>query len=53
MVAIRVILDGLAERQGIARSDVTYAIENYADHMLSDLTFRLERALEKEIESGN
>lgn len=47
--AIRTILDRLAERQGISTQDVTYAIENYADHMLSDLIFQLERNLQREI----
>jgi hypothetical protein len=48
--SIRRILDAFADRHGIPRKDVTYAIENYTDHMLSDLVFQLERDLERKIQ---
>jgi len=48
--SIRRILDEFADRHGIPRKDVTYAIDNYADHMLSDLIFQVERDLERKIQ---
>jgi hypothetical protein len=47
---IRSELDELAKRHGIPRKDVDYAIESYADDMLSDVIYNLERALEQELE---
>ena len=35
----REVLERLAERHGISQKDVTYAIEGYADDMLSDLVY--------------
>ena len=48
--AIRSALDELATRHGIPRKDVDYAVEGYADDMLSDAIYNLERALERELE---
>jgi hypothetical protein len=47
---IREALERLAERQGIAQKDVTYAMA-YADDMLSDLIYSVERELEHEAEA--
>jgi hypothetical protein len=48
--AIRSALDELANRHGIPRKDIDYAVEGYADDMLSDAIYSLERALERELE---
>ena len=48
--AIRSALDDLAARYGIARKDIDYAVEGYADDMLSDAIFHVERDLERELE---
>jgi hypothetical protein len=48
---IREVLDELANRHGISVREVTYAIESYADDMLSDTIYEAERALEHEIEA--
>jgi cell division ATPase FtsA len=48
---IREALDELAERHGIRASDVAYAMEGYADDLLSDAVYNVERELEQEIES--
>ena len=48
--AIRSALDELADRHGIPRKDVDYAVEGYADDMLSDAIYNVERALERELE---
>jgi hypothetical protein len=50
-VAIRSALDELANRHGIPRKDVDYAVEGYADDMLSDAIYNVERALERELEN--
>ena len=47
---IREALERLAERHGIAHKDVTYAMA-YADDMLSDLIYSVERDLEHEAEA--
>jgi hypothetical protein len=47
---IREALAELAERHGIAKRDVTYAMEGYADNLLGDVVYNVERALEHEIE---
>ncbi|MBV8407999.1 MAG: hypothetical protein JOY64_10250 [Alphaproteobacteria bacterium] len=47
---IREALDELADRHGIARRDVTYAMEGYADNLLSDVVYNRQRTLEREIE---
>jgi hypothetical protein len=36
----------LAERHGISQKDINYAIDGYADDMLSDLVYSVERDLE-------
>ena len=48
--AIKVVLEGVAARHGIAARDVNEALEGYADGMLSDMIFHVERDLEREIE---
>jgi hypothetical protein len=45
------VLDELADRHGISVREVTYAIESYADDMLSDTIYEAERALEHEIKA--
>jgi hypothetical protein len=47
---IRIILEELAERHGIPARDVTYSLDGYADDMLSDLVFHVERGLVREID---
>jgi hypothetical protein len=47
---LREVLERLAERHGICQKEVTYAIEGYADDMLSDLVYAVGRELEREIE---
>jgi hypothetical protein len=49
--AIRSALDELANRHGIPRRDVDYAVEGYADDMLSDAIYNAERGLERELEN--
>ena len=49
--AIRAALDELAARHGIPRKDVDYAVEGYADDMLSDAVFHVERGLERELQN--
>jgi hypothetical protein len=46
----RSALDELAKRHGIPRKDVDYAVEGYADDMLSDAIYNVERGLERELE---
>jgi len=48
--AIRSALDELANRHRIPRKDIDYAVEGYADDMLSDAIYNLERELERELE---
>ena len=48
--ALRSALDELATRHGIPRKDVDYAVEGYADDMLSDAIYNVERGLERELE---
>jgi hypothetical protein len=48
---IREALDELAERHGIWASDIAYAMEGYADDLLSDAIYNVERELEQEIEA--
>jgi len=47
---IRSALDGLAVRHGIPRKDVDYAVEGYADDMLSDAIYNVGRRLERQLE---
>ena len=46
---IRAVLDELAERHGVPSKDIGDAM-GYADDMLSDAVYSVERALEHEIE---
>ena len=48
---VRQVLEALADKYGIAAKDVSYAIDGYADDMLSDLVFGIERDLENEADS--
>ena len=47
---LRQVLEALAEKYNITEKDVSYAIDGYADDMLSDLVFGIERDLEHEAE---
>ena len=48
--AIRAALVELADRHAIPRRDVAYAMEGYADSLLGDLVYNVERDLERDIE---
>jgi hypothetical protein len=48
--AIRSALDELGARHGIPAKDIDYAVEGYADDMLSDAIYNVERGLERELE---
>ena len=50
---LRDVLERLAERHGISHKDINYAIDGYADDMLSDLVYSVERDLEHESEAGS
>jgi hypothetical protein len=50
---IREVLERLAERHGISQKDISYAIDGYADDMLSDLVYSAERDLEHESEGSS
>ena len=50
---LREVLERLAERHGISQKDITYAIDGYADDMLSDLVYSVERDLEHQSEAGS
>jgi len=43
---LRQVLESLADKYDIPAKDVSYAIDGYADDMLSDLVFGIERDLE-------
>jgi hypothetical protein len=45
---LRQVLEALADKYGITAKDVSYAVDGYADDMLSDLVFGIERNLEHE-----
>jgi len=45
---LRQVLEALADKYSIPAKDVSYAIDGYADDMLSDLVFGIERDLEHE-----
>jgi hypothetical protein len=40
---LRQVLERLAARWGIGHKDITYAVDGYADDMLSDLVYGVER----------
>lgn len=48
---LRDVLEELAEKYDIPSKDVTYAIDGYADDMLSDLFFGVERDLEHQVDA--
>jgi hypothetical protein len=48
--SIRAAVQQLADRHGIAPRDVTYAMEGYADSLLSEVVYNLQRKLEHELE---
>jgi hypothetical protein len=50
---LRAVLERLAERHGISQKDINYAIDGYADDMLSDLVYSVERDLEHQSEAGS
>ena len=50
---LRDVLERLAERHGISQKDINYAIDGYADDMLSDLVYSVERDLEHESEAAS
>ena len=47
---LRQVLEAVADKYSITAKDVSYAIDGYADDMLSDLVFGIERDLEHEAE---
>ena len=49
-VRLRRVVEALADKYSIPAKDVSYAIDGYADDMLSDLVFGIERDLEHEAE---
>jgi hypothetical protein len=51
-VDLREVLERLAAKHGIAQRDVSYALDGYADDMLSDLAYGLERDLEHQCEEA-
>jgi hypothetical protein len=48
---VRKVLEALAKKYEIPTKDVSYAIDGYADDMLSDLVFGIERDLEHAAEA--
>jgi hypothetical protein len=48
---LREVLERLAARHGISQKDINYAIDGYADDMLSDLVYSVDRDLEHESEA--
>lgn len=49
---LRSVLEALAAKYDISASDVSYAIDGYADDMLSDLVWGIERDLEQEADEA-
>lgn len=47
---LREVLERLAQRWGVSQQDINYALEGYADNMLSDLIYGIERDLEHQAE---
>jgi len=43
---LRQVLEAVADKYDISAKDVSYAIDGYADDMLSDLVFGIQRDLE-------
>ena len=48
---LRQVLEAVADKYDISAKDVSYAIEGYADDMLSDLVFGIQRDLEHAAEA--
>lgn len=49
---LRAVLEALAAKYDISPRDVSYAIDGYADDMLSDLVWGFERDLEQEADEA-
>ena len=49
---LRAVLEALAAKYDISAKEVSYAIDGYADDMLSDLVFGIERDLEHAAEEA-
>ena len=47
---LRDVLERLAGKHAIPQRDVSYALDGYADDMLSDLVYGIERDLEHQCE---
>jgi len=48
---VRRVLEAVADKYGIPAKDVSYAIDGYAEDMLSDLVFGIQRDLEHAAEA--
>jgi hypothetical protein len=48
---VRQVLEAVADKYDIPTKDVSYAIDGYADDMLSDLVFGIQRDLEHAAEA--
>jgi hypothetical protein len=48
---LRQVLEAVADKYDISAKDVSYAIDGYADDMLSDLAFGVQRDLEHAAEA--
>jgi hypothetical protein len=48
---LRQVLEAVADKYDISAKDVSYAIDGYADDMLSDLVFGVQRDLEHAAEA--
>jgi hypothetical protein len=48
---LRQVLEAVADKYDISAKDVSYAIDGYADDMLSDLVFGVQRDLEHAAET--
>ena len=48
---LRQVLEAVADKYDISAKDVSYAIDGYADDMLSDLVFGIQRDLEHAAET--
>jgi hypothetical protein len=48
---LRQVLEAIADKYDISAKDVSYAIDGYADDMLSDLVFGVQRDLEHAAEA--
>jgi len=48
---IRAVLDALAAKHALSARDVGKAVQGYADDMLNDATWELERELNRQIEA--